>query len=105
MPPMLESKLPELILIIAACALLLMGACPSISVRRSVPFVALAALLIVFIYEYTHGTRSDTLTDATQTFRIFRLAEFVKMLAAGVGMLLVLLAWPSNRDATANAAL
>src|SRR6266480_2113210 len=64
MNPLLESILPETVLIVVACALLLMGASPRAQVRRVVPF-----------------------------------------LAAGVGILLVLLAWPSNRDATGNGAI
>src|SRR5256886_15018441 len=105
MHPLLESILPELILITVACALLLMGASPRAAVRRVVPFLALAALVVVFFYQVTRDGRAETLTDATQTFRIFRLAEFIKMLAAGVGILFILLAWPANPDATGNAAL
>src|SRR5436190_331952 len=105
MHPLLESMLPELILITVACALLLMGASPRAAVRRVVPFLALSALVVVFFYQVTRDGRAETLTDATQTFRIFRLAEFIKMLAAGVGILFILLAWPSNPDATGNAAL
>src|SRR5207344_1059956 len=43
--------------------------------------------------------------DAFRTFKLYTFAYYIKMLAAGVGILLVLLAWPSNSDATGNAAI
>src|SRR4051812_36421979 len=104
MSPLIQALFPELILIAAACALILMGACPSAKVRRATPIVALLALLITFIYQLT---RPDdvALADDSGTVRIFNFAQYVKMLASGVGMLFVLLAWPSDREGTGNPAI
>src|SRR5256714_4768405 len=105
MNPLLESIFPETILIVVACALLLMGASPRAQVRRVVPFFALFALIVVFASELPRGDRADVLDDQSHALRSYRLAEYIKLLAAGVGILLVLLAWPSNRDATGNGAI
>ncbi len=105
MPPLLEAMLPEVILAAVACVLLLMGASPRAAMRRAVPWIALIALAVVFVYQLGRGDRNDTLSDAAGTFRVFHLAEYIKMLAAGIGMLFVLLAWPNDREATGNPAL
>lgn len=108
MNPLLQAMLPELILSIAACALLLLGASTKTSARKAAPVIALGALLIVVIYqlglEPSNKILSDS-ADSTGTFRIFSFAQFIKLLAAGIGMLFVLLAWPSNQKGTGNAAL
>ena len=43
--------------------------------------------------------------DAMDSLRVFEFATYVKMLAAGVGCLFVLLSWPSGEAATGNSAL
>src|SRR5688500_19496748 len=105
MNALVQTMLPELILIAAACALILMGACQSAAVRKTTPLVALAALAIVFIYQVMRGTETAALADPTNTVRVYQFAEYIKMLSAGVGILFVLLAWPVNRDGTGNAAI
>jgi len=89
--------LPESILATVACA------CSSWDVhpRRHTPRRAMAALQassrLVYQPDATWVARPWSIG---RTFRIFAFAEYVKMIVAGVGILLVLLAWPTNRDAT-----
>jgi NADH-quinone oxidoreductase subunit N len=106
MSSIFQALLPELILIATACVLLLMGAAKGAGVRKVVPIVALLALAFVFIYQLTQDPlTTGVLSDPANSLRVFTLAQYIKLLAAGVGILLVLLAWPSNRDATGNAAI
>ena len=105
MNPLLAAMLPELILAIVACGLLLLGASPKPASRRAAAVIALGALLVVFIYQISVTVEDTVLTDSAGTFRVFQLAQYIKTLAAGIGMLFVLLAWPSNATATGNAAL
>src|SRR5207248_8515011 len=86
--------------------LLLLGAVRGAAMRRFVPIVALLALVFVFGYQLVSDTSPlRPLADESGTIRIFNFAQYVRLLAAGVGILLVLLAWPSNRDATGSAAI
>ncbi|MEA2735673.1 MAG: hypothetical protein QOE14_2124 [Humisphaera sp.] len=105
MNPLLQALFPELVLITVACALLLLGAVPRAGARRAAPIIALLALIFVFGYQMTHEEQKHAITDATGSVMVFNFAQFVKLLAGGVGILFVLLAWPSNRDATGNAAI
>src|SRR5689334_24857636 len=106
MSSIFQALFPELILIATACVLLLMGAARSAGVRKIVPILALMALAFVFVYQLTQDPSSTgVLTDPAHSLRVFTLAQYIKLLAAGVGILLVLLAWPSNRDATGNGAI
>lgn len=118
--------LPELVLIGAAGLLLMIGLSSRVGARRSAPWIAILALAAVFVIQWTqlganeggnHGasmTRHDDQggfsvgsPDAAPsgTVRVFEFAQYVKLVIAGVGVLLVLLAWPTNKDATGNTAL
>ena len=105
MTQLLHALFPELVLITVACALLLLGAVPKASARRVTPILAILALIFVFGYQITRDPSARTLQDETGAVAVFNFAMYVKLLAAGVGILFVLLAWPTDRDATGNAAL
>src|SRR2546430_66563 len=106
MTSLFQAMFPELVLITAACVLLLMGAMQSVAARKAVPIIAVAALLFVFFYQLMQDSGlAKMLADPFGTLRVFNFAQYIKLLAAGVGVLLILLAWPSNRDATGNAAI
>jgi NADH-quinone oxidoreductase subunit N len=102
---LVQAMLPELILTAVACGLFLLGISTRAGARRLAPAIALVALLAVFWMELSGEMSGHTLADDFGTFRVFNFAHYVKMLTAGVGVLLVLLAWPTNRDATGNSAL
>jgi NADH-quinone oxidoreductase subunit N len=100
---------PELILGGVACLLILMGCSMKVATRKLVPVLALAALIAVFVIQ-TSRQMSDTATahtlyDASGTLRVFHFAQYVKLLVAGVGAMLLLLAWPTNAEGTGNSAL
>jgi NADH-quinone oxidoreductase subunit N len=99
---------PELVLILAACALFLVGVSPTAAARRLAPVIALIALVFVFAYQLRSGSSemaSRNVVDSTGTFRVGELAQYIKLISAGVGALFVLLSWPTNHKATGNAAL
>jgi NADH-quinone oxidoreductase subunit N len=99
---------PELLLIVAACALFLIGVSSQAFARRLAPIVALVALLVAFgVTITTDLTRapSQVLADSAGSMRVGYFALYIKLISAGIGALLVLLAWPSNPEATGNSAL
>jgi NADH-quinone oxidoreductase subunit N len=104
MNSLLLAILPEVILIGTACVLFVMGVSNKAGTRKVVPFVALAALAAVFCYEVTQ-LGALTVTDPTHALHVGYFAQYIKILTAGVGILLVLLAWPTNAAATGNSAL
>jgi NADH-quinone oxidoreductase subunit N len=98
--------LPELVLISAACALFLLGISSKVAARKAAPVVALAALFVVFVWQLKMSFGGEAaLLEPTDALRATDFAVYIKMLASGVGALLVLLAWPTNSTATANSAL
>ena len=105
MSTLLPAIFPELILIATACVLFLLGVSNRTVARKLAPLLALAALVAVFCYQITRDPLRPAITDQFNTFHIARFAEYIKLLASGVGILLVLLAWPTNSDATGNSAL
>lgn len=105
---LIEALIPELVLVTVACVLLMMGAIPRPSARRATPVIALLGLLFAFGWQWvvtSSDVPADLLADENGIVRVYSFAHFIKLLTAGVGMLFVLLAWPSNRDATGNAAI
>src|SRR5688500_3459731 len=96
---------PELILIGTACVLFLMGISRKSAARRAGAWVALLSLIVVFGYLAIGEDRATPLADPGNSVHVARFAEYIKMLSAGVGVLLVLLAWPTNREATGNSAM
>ena len=101
--------LPELILGTVACVLMLLGCSMKVAIRKLVPILALVALIAVFAIQLgrqgSDNTSARTLTDISGTFRIFHFAQYIKSLVAGVGIMLLLLAWPTNAEGTGNNAL
>src|SRR5687768_12806143 len=113
MNELLRALFPEVVLIVVACALLLLGAVPKAGARRAAPIIAILSLVFVFGMQLMREDMGQTplterpLTDpnGAGAVMVFNFAQFVKLLSAGVGILFVLLAWPTNRDATGNAAI
>ena len=98
--------LPELILIVVACALLLLGVSVKPAARRLAPALALAALAAVFALQMWSVTEITSVRqDRWRTVEVTGLSEYVRLLASGIGCLLVLLAWPTNADASGSRSL
>jgi NADH-quinone oxidoreductase subunit N len=96
---------PELILIVAACGLFLLGASSTLAARKFAPMLALAALLIVFFIQISKSEFGSVLTDPVGAVRVTGLGQYIKLIAAGVGAMFVLLAWPTDSQASGNSAL
>jgi NADH-quinone oxidoreductase subunit N len=96
---------PELLLVTAACVLFLLGTSASVAARRLAPIISLIALGVVFIVNaFQHANRLGD-PDPTGVVLLDNLAIYVKMLASGMGILFVLLSWPTSSDSTRNSAL
>src|SRR5262245_49586835 len=95
---------PELILCITACVLFMLGVLRAAVFRSLAPMIALLALLLVF-FGQIRGSTDVVQADAMNVLRVYQFADYIKLLASGVGALLVLLAWPNDREATGNSAL
>jgi NADH-quinone oxidoreductase subunit N len=93
---------PELLLIAVACGLFLLGIRHSAGSRKVAALLALIALLAVFIQAFDMPTAAS---DAFSTVYISQLSQYVTVLASGVGVLMVLLAWPTSPGAVGNASL
>jgi NADH-quinone oxidoreductase subunit N len=94
--------LPEIILCSVACVLFLWGISNRPAMRKLAPVLAIVALGVAFYYAYG----SDELTDTKwHTIYIYSFARYIKLLSAVIGILLVMLAWPSNADGTGGRAL
>src|SRR5258706_11125764 len=108
---LLSLLVPELILIAVASVLLLLGLSNKASSRRLAPLIAMAALIITFgiqIYFVTTvggPTQHDGETAAYGTLRVGEFTQYIKLITLGMGIMLTLLAWPTNDDATGNSAV
>ncbi|HEY8751138.1 MAG TPA: NADH-quinone oxidoreductase subunit N [Tepidisphaeraceae bacterium] len=95
---------PESLLVIVGCVLLLFGTAKTPAARRISPILALGSLIAIFVIEMW-GTRSSEVKAVTDSILVYKFQDYIKLISAGAGILLVLLAWPTNSDATGNPAL
>jgi NADH-quinone oxidoreductase subunit N len=105
MSELVVPMLPELVLIAVACVLFLLGVSNRPPVRRLAPMLALLALVALFVYQVLQVVNmpaADTLADPWNTVTVGAFARYVKLLTLGVGAVLVLLAWPTNAQATGS---
>lgn len=93
--------LPELILVGTACVLILFGMAQKRLARTLVPVLAVLALVVAFVFSLL-DLQGATAYDTLGAVRLFSFGMYIKSLVAVVGILLVLLAWPSNASATGN---
>jgi NADH-quinone oxidoreductase subunit N len=101
---LLQVMTPELILIVAACALFLLGISRTVTSRKLAPVIAIVALLVVVVWQVFRSA-DQVQSDATNVLRVYQFADYIKLLTAAVGILLVLLAWPTRPDGAGNSAL
>ncbi len=79
---------PEIIMIIAACIVTLVGVAKSDAVRRSAQWISLISLILAFIAGWRIGA-----VDAGPAWSLASFCTYDTLLASGVGILLVLLSW------------
>ena len=108
MTTLTSAMMPEILLAVVACLLFLLGTSSRAFARRIAAELALIAVTVVFVMQAFH-TRENapvvSLVDSGGAVHIQALGQYVKLITAGMGILLVLLNWPTNRDATGSAAL
>jgi NADH-quinone oxidoreductase subunit N len=103
---LLSAMLPEIILCAVACVLILLGVSTKTLSRRLAGELALLTMVVVFLIQFftTRDPNSQPIIDQWGTVHIFHFGQYIKLLAAGVGILLVLLNMPTNADGTGGSA-
>src|SRR5271170_1544442 len=106
METLINALLPEIILCSVACALFLIGVSRNPAMRRLAGLLALMAMVVVFLIQLaTMWPKIQTpLIDDFGTVRIFNFAQFIKLLGAGVGAMLIMLNMPTNAACTGGSA-
>lgn len=98
---LVHTLLPEIVLLLAAAGLFVLGASKTAVARRASPVVALLALVVAFVLAVTvQPAPVDANTASALTGDA--MATYVKAVATGVSVLFVLLAWPSSADGSSN---
>ena len=94
---------------VVASALFLLGISSKVAARRLAAQLALVAIVAVIVIQGGMVGQAATFTaDRRRQRRRSRsgpFANYVKLITGVVGALLVLLAWPTNRDATGSRSL
>lgn len=99
---------PELVVLAAATLLFLMGMGGSLVVRRAAPWIALLGLLAAAFLQVNAlggGPLQRVESDLANTLRLSDFSQFIKLVVAGIGVLFVLLSWPTDPQRTGNPAL
>src|SRR2546423_599876 len=104
MKAMLANLAPELMLTGIACILFLLGCSTRRSSRQMAPFLALIALVFVLVPIFARRNVSRV-EPVDSSVVVDGIAHFIRALTPIVAILLVLLAWPTNREQTGNSAL
>src|SRR5436305_277496 len=105
---LLSAILPETILCTVACVLFLLGVSTRVLSRRlagEIAFVTLVAVFVIELFKTGAAASSTPVIDNWDTVHVFHFSQYIKLLASGVGALLVLLNMPTNRDATGGSAI
>ena len=96
---------PEIILIGAACLLFLLAAFPGVIIRRSAPWITLTAMMaamVVVAIRMLDGSQFEAVQDV---ILLSQFSSYVKALSLVVGVLLLLVNWPTDADGSGNASL
>src|SRR4051812_38823851 len=94
---LLDLIYPELILASVACALMLLGVVVGAGARRLCAIIGILTLLVLFAIQAGHETGGAvTAFDYSNSIRLNEFGGYIRMLTAGMGVLLALLAWPGN---------
>jgi len=103
--PLVQIIWPEFVLACAACLLMLMGVSRSVFVRKATPLLAVGVLVVIFGTLFSQESVERSLRDSSGAVRVNAFALYIKLIAAGIGSLILLLAWPTNARGTGNNAL
>lgn len=98
---LLSHILPEFVLAVAAALLFVLGASKTVASRKLVPWIALLAMIVACAIAIFSKPAGITL-DATHSVSYDALAVYVKSIATAVGLLFVLMAWPTSPAGDGN---
>lgn len=105
MDNVLHYILPEVILLVGAAVLFVLGAAKSVNSRRAAPVIAALALIGAFLAAMV-SRNSDLLhvspVERTGSIALTGFSIYIKLISIGVAVLFVLLAWPTAPDAMGN---
>src|ERR1700761_9527857 len=98
---LLTPRFPEVTLSMMACALFLLGTSSKIFCRKLAAEVALVTLIFVFVTQCYRTTQlNDSIIDPGGAVHTQPFSEYIKLIASGIGAMLVLLNMPTNKDAS-----
>jgi len=89
----------EIILLCTAMFLLLLGTSSKEAARRLAPVIAIVAIGLAFLLQFDK-LGGEIFRDAWSQVELTPLSQYFRLIALGVSIPLVLLAWPTNSDAT-----
>jgi len=96
---------PEVVLTGVACLLFVMAALPGAGIRRAAPWVTLLALLAAGLMVGCRMTGWAEPEGVRETVLLSGFAGYIKVISLVVGVLLLLVNWPTNRDGSGNPTL
>ena len=93
---LLNAMLPEVLLASVACVLFLFGMSNKAVSRRTAAWIALLTVILVFFIQWSRtGTTGAPIADAGGSVYIQPLSQYIKLITAGIGILLYL--WLKSR--------
>ncbi len=95
----LPYMLPEIILLVAAAVLFVMGTSSAPSIKRLTPIVAVIALLAGLISAIIADAGTGVAKDSVL---VTNFSLYIKTISCGVAALFVLLAWPTSKASDGN---
>lgn len=106
MQSLVSMLVPELILVGMGLILMLLGCSKRASSRALAPWLALLALVAVSVYQLANiEAVGTTVISAIGSLRYESYSYYIRFLTPLIGIMLLLLAWPTDRDRTGNSAL
>jgi NADH-quinone oxidoreductase subunit N len=100
-----HAMFPEILLCFVAGILFLMGVSNQAATRRMAPVLALIALVIATLSQLSMAGAAGSMIDKWHTVQVFEFSRYIKLLSAGVGVMLVMLAWPDSPEATGGSSI
>ncbi|CAN5548600.1 F(420)H(2) dehydrogenase subunit N [soil metagenome] len=94
----------EIILLGTAMFLLLLGTSAKEAARRIAPVIAILAVGLAFLLQFDKLSDGPFI-DAWKQIELTSLSQYFRLIALGVSVPLILLAWPTNADATGGKAI
>ncbi len=103
---LLNAILPEIILAATACVLFMLGMSSKVISRRIAAELALVAVVTVFVLQcfVTAHPRPPSMDPGAAVY-VQSLSQYIKLITAGMGILLVLLNMPTNAQRTGGSAI